>query len=131
MSFVEALTAHLLAPGAVAALAGDRIQWTRRPQGFAGGALRLTRVGASRDAHLKGFAAGRSETVQVDSYGATHAAAEALADAVVASFGAGRVAVDGVTMILTDAVGPRDLGEDGSDGFEHRLTTDLVIWHNG
>lgn len=130
MTFTEAVTAHLLASAPVVALAGSRINWTRRAQGDRGNAIRMQRVGGERPRHLKGFQDGRPTRVQFDCFAATYADAVAMAEAVTAAFDQ-PVTVGGVRMVLQEASDPLDLGDDTKDGFLHRQSVDLTIWHNG
>jgi hypothetical protein len=109
-------------------LAGGRAYWTERPQGTALPALVLIAASDDRPQHLKDWdlAPGR---VQFDSYGATQAAAWALAEAMIATLVQGATA-NGHTFYRADVVlGPRDLTERIGNETVFRVSMDLLFHH--
>lgn len=137
MGWQAALRRRLLADGPVAALVGDRIFWTKRPQGSTLPALVLSKISDPRPQTLKGFQSNRSALVQFDSWSdggkdgeeQTRAEAEALTEAVVAAL-AGPFQQDGVQFGRTIFDPARDLGEATDTGFVHRDSFDATVWHN-
>lgn len=127
-SFTAALVDRLLADPGVAGLVGDRIHWGIVPQGTPLPYVRLQVVSDPRPQHLKGYEGARTSRVQSDSFAATYAASRAIAEAQVAALTEpadhGGVRFGGIA-----AQGPRDLGEDGDDGFIHRASIDLLVRH--
>lgn len=128
MDMQAALATRLKAASAVAALAGERLFWNVVPQKTAMPYVRMQTVTDLRPQHLAGYDDGRETRVQVDVFAATYAAARALAEAIIAAMAAPATISD-VRFGRTRAEGPRDLGEDATGGFVHRLSLDLIIEH--
>ena len=111
-------------------LAGGAIYWSIVPEGKVAPYLRLQTISDPRPEHLKGYNGSRQTRVQADCFAATHKAAQALAHGVIAAVAA-PVTVCGVRFGRTSAEGPRDLGEDTTEGFIHRASVDLLVSHTG
>ena len=111
------------------AVGHDRVFWTIVPQGAELPHVRLQTVSDPRPEHLKGPIGLRETRVQVDvmarKYGEARPAAEAIIQGV-----AQPATVEGVQFSRIRAEGPRDLGEDTSSGYVHRLSSDLLVWHS-
>lgn len=80
-----ALIAKLLASDGVTALVGQRINWTRRPQGSALPCIVLHRIDGTPDVHHGGRSGLVQSRVQVDCWGASCGSAKAVARAVEAA----------------------------------------------
>lgn len=113
----------------VSALGHSRVYWTLVPQGTALSYVRMQTVSDPRPEHLQGYSASRQTRVQVDCFAATYAAARSMAETIIAAV-ALPATVGGVSFGRTKAEGPRDLGEDTSSGFVHRLSLDLLTEHS-
>lgn len=109
--------------------AGTRVYWTLVPQGTALPYIRMQTVSDPRPEHLQGYDGARQTRVQVDCFGATYAVTRALAEAVIAAVQT-PTTTGGVKFGRVKAEGPRDLGEDTSNGFIHRLSLDLLAEHS-
>ena len=109
----------------------SKVAWGVRPQGQTGAAVYLATVSDMRELHLKGAQKLRKSRVQIDCYDAVFLTAKALAEAIVTRMQSPNT-VQGVTMSLSQAFGPRDLSEQNTDGTTvYRQSLDLMIWHNG
>lgn len=124
-----ALRSRLLAAAPVAALVGQRVTWVSRPQGSALPAISLLVIAGERPQHLKGFDALRATTVQVDCWASAYGQARALVEAAIAAV-VQPGTYYGVRFGRAGVSEPRDLGETTSDGFIHRQSVDLTIWHH-
>lgn len=122
--FAAALRTRLLA------LAGGAIHWDIVPATAELPYVRLQVISDPRPEHLKGYDAARVTRVQADCFGATHKAARALALGVIAAV-AQPATEGGVTFGRSKAEGPRDLGQDATEGFIHRASADLLVEHTG
>jgi hypothetical protein len=123
-----ALVTRLKADSAVAAATGGRLFWNIVPQGTALPYVRMQTITDLRPQHLTGYDASRQTRVQVDAFAATYAAARDIAEKIIAEMAAPATA-GGVTFGRGKAEGPRDLGEETTAGFVHRLQLDLIIEH--
>ncbi len=128
MDMQAALHARLAADAAVAAVLGGKLFWNVVPQGTALPYARMQTVTDLRPQHLTGYDSGRETRVQIDVFAATYAAARSIAEAIIAEMAA-PATVLGIRFGRTRAEGPRDLGEDTTGGFVHRLSLDLLIEH--
>jgi hypothetical protein len=124
-----ALHARLKANAGVVAALGDRLFWNVVPQATALPYGRMQTVTDLRPQHLRGYDASREVRVQVDVFAATYNAARTAAEAIIAAV-AEPATVSGVQFGRGKAEGPRDLGEDTTVGFVHRLSLDLLIEHS-
>ena len=121
----SALVARLIADAGVAALVGDRLYWSKVPQGTAMPYVRMQTVSDPRPQNLQGYDGARTVRVQVDVFARSHGNARAASEAIVAAV-ALPATFAGVRFGRCAAQGPRDLGEDDTpEGFIHRLSTDL------
>lgn len=129
MSMETALRARLMADGAVAAIAGTRIDWSNRPSATQYPAVTMLIVSDPRPQHMKGFQGLRSTRVQIDPMALTPAQKVALRDAVIACIV--EPATEGGVIFgrgfINNVV---DRGEDvAGQGFIHRDMIDATIWH--
>ena len=128
MDLQTALTARLKADAALTAALAGKLFWNVVPQGTALPYARMQTVTDLRPQHLKGYDAAREARVQIDVFAATYAAARDIAETIIAEM-AEPATVSGVQFGRGKAEGPRDLGEDVTEGFVHRLSLDLLIEH--
>lgn len=129
MTMETALRARLMADGAVAAIAGTRIDWTNRPSATAYPAVTLMVVSDPRPQHMKGFQGLRGTRLQIDTMALDAATKVALREAVIACVV--EPATEGGTVFgrgfINNVV---DRGEDvPGQGFIHRDMIDATIWH--
>ncbi len=131
MEMGEAMIARLKADSAVTARCAGRVHWLIRPQAEPLPAIVLQIVSEDHPQHLDGFEDMATARVQVDCMAMTYSAARLLAKAAQAALIDEKTVVDptGPDVIFwrSDVEGPRDLGEDGSEGFVHRASSDLII----
>jgi hypothetical protein len=130
----EALTVRANSDPALAALFGDRIHWTVRPQGSAYPALVLQEISEQRPEDLDGEAAEmRTARVQVDvlalelakgggGKGEAKAGIEAAIDAL-----RPEAEIEDVVFWRAAVDGPRSDGEQTDNGFIYRASADLII----
>ena len=111
-------------------LAGGQVFWSIVPAGKALPFVRLQTISDPRPEHLKGYNGSRQTRVQADFFAATPKAARELALAGIAAV-AEPATVGGVKFGRTSAEGPRDLGDDSTEGFIHRASIDLLVEHAG
>lgn len=128
-ALVERLEADATLAAAVVADGKARIHWTHVPQGSALPYLRLQTISDPRPQHLRGYHGSQNTRVRVDVFAKTYAQARSLAIAVIAAV-AEPVTVGGVKFGRVKVEGPRDLGEETSSGFVHRLSLDLLVEHS-
>jgi hypothetical protein len=128
--FYAALRLRLLTDVNVRAIVdGKRIFWTIVPAGTARPYIRLQAISDPRPQLLDEYEDGRTTRVQCDIFADTHSDATALAEAVIAAV-AEPGEFGGVLFGNVRAEGPRDLGEDGDQGFIHRASIDLLAEHS-
>lgn len=133
----EALVAHLLAFGTLAALVGQRITWATRPQASALPAVVLSKVDGIPDYTMAGPSGLVAARIQVDSWGTTYAEARGVGRQVEARLSGLDVSIgDGNSPeVLTHLSGgfmqgDRDDFELGAGGADlHRVSQDYIIWH--
>lgn len=77
-----ALLARLLATAGVTALVGQRVNWSRRPQGDPLPAIVLHRIDGTPDVHHAGYSGLVQSRVQVDCWSSSYGSAKAIARAV-------------------------------------------------
>lgn len=123
-----ALTARLKAASALAPALGGRLFWNVVPQKTALPYLRMQTITDLRPQHLTGYDASRQARIQIDVFDDRYAAARDIAEKIIAEMAA-PATVAGVQFGRSKAEGPRDLGEDATAGFVHRLSLDLLIEH--
>lgn len=109
-------------------LAAERIYWNIVPQNTARPYVRMQIISDERPEHLAGYDDARQTRVQADCFADKYAAATALAEQVIEAV-AQPTDIDGIAFGRTKAVGPRDLGEDTAEGYIHRMSLDLLVWH--
>ena len=125
MDMMGALIARLLAAGAVAALAADRVYPVSRPQLTGLPAVTLQVIDQERAQHMGGVQNFQQALVQVDAWAASYAAAAALKEAVLAAL---LPAQSGNGIDFQRAfVRSRDLGEQTDTVFVHRHSMDFTI----
>lgn len=137
MEWEAALRQHLLADGAVAALAGDRVFLNLRAQGSGFPAVVLTAVADSHPQDLDGFQGNRPGRVQVDCWadgGAldapeTRAQVVALRKAVIAAL-AGPFTSEGRKFGRTSFMPGVGGSEAGETRWLHRERFDAMTWHD-
>lgn len=126
--FLTALHARLTADGDVSALINTRAYPTIVPQNATKPYIRYQVISDDRPEHLGGYDGARVSRVQVDCFAEKFSQTRALAEAVIDAV-AQPATVAGTKFGRTKAEGPRDLGEDTSDGFVHRASLDLLVEH--
>lgn len=129
MSIGTWLRALLIADPAVSALVGDRVHALQLPRGGALPALKYQRISGERVRGLSGPHGQAHPRMQIDAYADSHAAAEAVADAVEAALdgyagpaGAGRIDAASLENV-------RDLHEDELGTRAYRVVMDFFISH--
>ena len=125
----DALVRRLIADDAVSNIAGDRLEWVNVPQGTPRPYGRLQTISDPRPITLEGEQEFRETRVQADCFADDYGTARALAYAIIKTMRAGGVPSD-IVFGRTTAEGPRDLGEDTPEGFVHRASVDLLVWHS-
>lgn len=134
MDLGDALTARLSGAAAVTDLVDNRIHWVLRPQGEELPALVLRQVSSLALAETVDDEGGMWLTrVQCDCYAKTSSEANRLAKAVGDELVEFAVVTAGAEEMLFwngDREGPVDLGEDTSQGFEHRAMLEVVLRHS-
>lgn len=125
------LRTFLLADAILSGLVGPRVHENVRPQGGALPAVVLTRAGGPRPHTLAGAAQIVRARVQIDCFGATAAAADAVLEAVAARV-LGHAGETGATRFLE--LGIEDQRSDPDPGLTdatrlHRASLDIYIWH--
>lgn len=123
----ETLAALLLTDTAVAAIAGNRVNWSDRPQGSALPAVVLHRVSGGRDYHMAGPSGFVRSRVQADCWALTYKDAVQLSRAV-------RVALSGYSsgdMQGAFIEAERQSVEKEADGAQRffRVSLDFMISH--
>jgi hypothetical protein len=129
MDLQAALYARLTADAAIAAAIAGRVFWNVVPQATALPYVRMQTVTDLRPEHLTGYDAARVTRVQVDVFAEVYATARDIAAKIIAEM-ALPATVSGVRFGRGKAEGPRDLGEETTGGFVHRLSLDLLIEHD-
>jgi hypothetical protein len=124
----ESLIALLLADPGVAAVAGDRVHWLRRPQGEATPALVLSRVGGGHAFTYGGRDDLVEARVQIDAWAERLADVKALARAVNALLSGYRATSGSIRSAFLNA--ERDGLQDADPfGTLARVSLDFTIWH--
>ncbi|TDX20842.1 tail completion protein gp17 [Rhodovulum visakhapatnamense] len=130
MSLKADLTDLLLRDPALADLVGARITWGRRAPGEGLPALVLTRVGATRDYHMKGVTTLRRTRIQAEILATTLAEAGEVEAALTARLDGIRGPHGGTDVrgIFVEAL--RDGLDTDRDGSGiHRILADLIVHH--
>ena len=120
---------RLLDDGDVAAIVGNRVDWTDRPQGSDYPAVLLKLVADPRPQHMTGFMAVRSSRVEANCYGRSRWEVVQLREAVIAAVVLPGTA-DGVRFDRSYIENVIDRGSDSDTGFIHRDLIDCTIWHD-
>lgn len=129
MSWEAALVARLLAAPAVAALAGDRIEWDELAPDSPLPAITLQKITDQRPQNHDGFDPFWPTRVQLICLATTKAAAIALREAAIAVLVPD--AEQGGTIFLRSFIdGGGSDAERTTTGRICRERTDLIIWHN-
>lgn len=126
----EAIITLLTSAAGVTALAGNRINWSLRPDADALPAVSLHRVSGERDASLAGRTGLVASTVQVDCWARTYGEAKRLARAVILALPHARNTVGGVVLqgIFIDRESDSFDGEEPHNVFRTRI--DFSVWHS-
>lgn len=124
-----ALRTRLIDNAAVAALVGNRVHWTIRPQDGAFPAVVLSIVSGGRTQNMDGFDGYQSTRVQADCYALSYGAAADLREAVIAAL-APEHTVGAVKFLRSFINNTMSRGEDLPTAYVHRQMIDLTIWHN-
>lgn len=128
MDMQTALTARLKADAGLAVMLGGRLFWNVVPQATALPYARLQTITDQRPQHLTGYDASRQTRVQIDVFAKDYGTARGIVEAIIAEMAA-PLTLSGVQFGRGKAEGPRDLGEEATEGFVHRLSLDLIIEH--
>lgn len=128
MDMQTAAVARLKADSVVASVLGGRLFWGVVPQNTALPYGRMQTVSDVRPQHLADYNHTRTTRVQFDIFAKTYGAARAGCEAIIKTMEL-PATVSGVRFGRAKAEGPRDLGEDTTTGFVHRLSFDLIIEH--
>ena len=128
----EAFTAYLLGSTGLVALVVDRITWATRPQASALPAIVLHKISGAPEYADEGEVGLLSARIQVDCWGATYAAAKAVAREVMA-----RLSAAGAAFNEGNFEFQASFNEDEQDSFErgaggedlYRSRLDFIIWY--
>jgi len=123
-----ALIAKLLATAGITALVGQRISWSRRPQGEALPAIVLHRIDGAPDYHLTGASGIVESRVQVDCWGASYGSAKAVARAVEAAVSGQRFTQGAIRFDAILILDERDSTFDETTPL-FRTSLDLGVFH--
>lgn len=126
----EAITSLLLSSPAVATIAGDRVNWSARPDDFELPALTLHRVSGRRDRTLEGRTGLVSSTVQIDCWGLSFKDAKLLSRAVVPALPHGRTVAAGTVLegiFIESESDTVDRTDPQQPLFHTRI--DISVWH--
>ncbi len=107
-------------------LVAQRVTWVQRPQATVLPAVTLTTLSDDRPQHLAGFESLMPARVQVDCWADTHAAANNVAEAMIAALVPAWTA-NGWKFARSMVDGKRDLGEQVDTKFIHRVAVDLIV----
>lgn len=134
MDMREAFRARLVADPAVAAIVGDRVYWSERPQGSPFPAIVLQVISDGRPQHMKGRQAMRPTRIQVDCM-ATDSEVESgeairakLVEAAIAAVEPEAV-IDDVTFRRSFVDAVRDADERTETENIKRTAIDVIAWH--
>ena len=128
----EALIAHLLAASGITSLVGQRINWTRSPQGAAAPRIVLYRISGLRDMVMSGPTGLVSSRVQADCFGLTYASAKGVARAVETRLSGYSGTTGGIRFEGAFLVSERDDYFDGETPDKlFRTSLDFIVWHKG
>lgn len=124
-----ALVAKLLASAGITTLVGQRINWSRRPQGSGLPAIVLHRIDGAPDYHLTGASGIVASRVQVDCWGASYGSAKSVARAVEAVVSAARFTQGAVRFDAILIIDERDSSFDENNTPLYRTSLDLAVFH--
>lgn len=126
----EDLIALLLADAGTAALVGNRITWSTRPQASQLPALVLSKVSAARDYHLQGPSGLNESRVQVDAWGSSFGTVIRAARAVEAALSGLRATHRSTIFQGAFLESERQSFEEASGGAQvHRISMDFILHH--
>ncbi|WP_374390199.1 DUF3168 domain-containing protein [Brevundimonas sp.] len=125
----EAIANLLLNNPAVAAIAGDRVNWSARPDDDALPAVTLHRISGAHDATMAGRSGLIASRVQIDAWGRTYREAKLLARAIVPALPHARTLTGGVVLqgIFIDTESDTFEGDDPEPLYRTRI--DISVWH--
>ncbi|MBX9758702.1 MAG: DUF3168 domain-containing protein [Beijerinckiaceae bacterium] len=126
----EAFRAYLVADTALAALISTRLTWGLNDQGSALPRVTLQRISGNPEYSDEGEAGLSEARVQADCFATTYAGAIAIARAIKARVSGENFTQDSITFdVFIDS--ERDFTEMFEGGREvHRVSVDLMVWHN-
>lgn len=121
---------YLLGGPAIAALVGTNISWGFISQGQTLPRVNLSRISGGPQYSDEGEVELSEHRIQVDCYGSTSAQARAIYDAIRARVSGENFKHSGVEfdVFIEDVRDNLDAYEGGSQ--EHRISVDLMVWHN-
>lgn len=126
----EDLRALLLSNPGVAATVGQRVTWTKRPQGSPLPAIVLHLIDSVPTYTLDGDTGHRNSRVQVDCYGEMYADAKGTARAVSSALSGFKGTVGGTNFQGVFQESSRDLSEAGAIEQLPRLSLDFIAYHH-
>ena len=124
-----AMVARIAANTELDTALGDRVHWNIVPQNTQPPYLRLQTISDPRERNLATVKGPRRPRVQADVFAKTYAEARSLSEALITMMQTPGVA-GGVRFGGAAVTGPRDLGEDTTEGFLHRLSSDMQVEHS-
>lgn len=123
-----ALITKLLASAGITALVGQRINWSRRPQGETLPAVVLHRIDGGRDYHTQGASGLVESRVQVDCWGSSYGSAKAVARQVEAAVSGARFTQGAIRFDAILILDERDSTFDETTPI-FRTSIDLAVHH--
>jgi hypothetical protein len=126
----EQLRAYLIADATLSGLIGTRLTWGINDQDAAMPRVTLQRISGAPEYSDEGEVSLGQARVQVDCFATTYAGAVAISRAIRTRISGARFTQSGVTFdVFIDA--ERDDFEPGEGGRDvHRVSMDLIVWHN-
>jgi hypothetical protein len=126
----QALRSRLIEDATLAALVGKRVDWVNRPQASGYPAVTLFVVSDPRLKTMRNRTRLRGTRIQIDVMAKDQPGKVAVREAVLNAIEP-RGEFDGVRFNRPQGITIRSSGSDETNGFIHRDTIDVVIWHNG
>jgi len=128
----EAFVTYLLADSATSALVSNRINWGVRPQGSSLPAVVLQRISGNFNYETNGPSGLVESRLQIETYAATYASAQAAMRAIVSAVSGLRTTQDNIKFNGCFVNSQSDAFERSNDGASkyHRVILDLTIWHS-
>lgn len=130
MSWETAVTGRLLDAPEVAAIVGQGVDWTVRPQGAGLPWIVIELISDPRPQTHDGPDSIRPTRIRVHCMAQTRAGAVALREAVIPALTPAGL-FGGVWFDNSYVDQVRDLGGDTEVGFVHRDSIDFILWHKG